>query len=330
LAAEPYIVAEIASAHEGDPEFARRLFRLAAGTGADAIKFQIFRRDSLLSRRHPKFDSFGQIEIAPERWREILAEAGASSADVWVEVFDEASLALAESSGAVAGYKIPTSDIGNLPFLVQVAATGRPVHLGVGGATEGEIGRAVAALEAQGCAPVLMLGFQSYPTSIADTHLARLGVLARVYGLPVGYADHVDAEDRALAFAVPAMALAAGANVIEKHITDDRARKGRDHYSALEPAEFAEFVAFLRRVATGLGRPEIALSPAEVTYRHQMKRQAVAARPLAAGSGLTPEDVVFKRTDRDGLSPTDMAALWGRALKSAKGADDPLLREDVE
>ncbi len=326
----PYIVAEIASAHEGDPALARRLFELAAGTGADAVKFQIFRRDALISRFHPKFESFGQIEIAAETWREILAEYRGASVAIWVEAFDEPSLDLAEGSGSVSGYKLPTSDIANLRFLAAAAHTGKPLHLAVGGATDAEIAAALGVISPLTQARVtLMHGFQSYPTRIEDMKLARLPALKQRFGLPVGFADHTDASAREQARTLPAMALAAGAEVIEKHVTDDRSRKGRDHFSALEPAEFADFTRFLRLVGTSLGDGGDALSPAETKYRYEMKRQAVAAGSLPRDHHLTAKDAVFKRTNRAGLSESDVERLAGRLLAAAKLPDEPILAEDL-
>lgn len=331
MAAEPYIIAEIASAHEGDPGLAKKLFDLASATGADAVKFQIFRRDMLMSRFHPKYESFGVIEIAPERWLDILRFRPRGRVDVVVEVFDEASLEIAEASDVVKAYKLPTSDIGNLSFLSKVAATGRQVYLGVGGATHSEVVAAVRHLyPAQTRDLILLHGFQSYPTQLADCHLSRLAALAAEFGLPVGYADHVDADDRELARVVPAMALAAGAQVIEKHITDDRSRKGRDHFSALNPDEFVDFVTFLKRVSKAIGSPELSLTEAETNYRWQMKRQAVAAGNLPAGAVFGPGDAVYKRTNREGLSGDAIAAWAGRRLKVAKAVDEPLTEEDFK
>lgn len=324
-----YIIAEIASAHEGDPALARRLFAAAAGSGADAVKFQIFNRAALLSRRHPKYGSFGEIELPAEAWAAILGEAAGAPAAVIVEAFDGPSLVLAEASGAVAAYKLPTSDIDNASLQTALAATGKPLFLGLGGALEPEIERAVARLKAGGAGPItLMHGFQSYPTKLEDTHLARLTALSKAFGLPVGFADHVDAEDRELARLVPAMALAAGATVIEKHITLDRSARGRDHYSALNPDEFADFVTLMRDLAAALGQADGPLSAAEQTYRHQVKRYAVAAQNLSAGTALDTAHVAYKRTGTPGLSPDDIERLTGQALRRDRAADDPLLEED--
>ncbi len=323
-----YIIAEIASAHEGDPDVAIRLARRAAGTGADAVKFQIFSRDALLSRVHPKFANFGAIQIETTRWPEILDAAGEGGVDVIVEAFDDASLDLSERSGRVAGYKIPTSDIGNARLMRAAITTGKRLHVGVGGATEDEIACAVSWLREADADAVLMHGFQAYPTPLEDTNLARLAWLKARYGYAVGYADHVDAEEAELARLIPAMAISAGATVIEKHITEDRGRKGRDHHSALEPSEFRGFVELIRRIEPVIGTTDPELTEAEIRYRHEMKRQAVAASNIPAGTPLAHEHVAFKRIGKAGLAPRELEPLIGHRLKTAKSADEPITAED--
>ena len=326
-----YVIAEIASAHEGQAAFAKRLAALAAQTGADAVKLQIFRRDRLISRIHPKHASFGEIELSDAEWREVLAEAKALPADLIIEVYDEASLELAETAVAAAAYKIPTSDLSNYPFLRHLATTGKRLYLGVGGATRAEIRGAVETLRRAGAEDLVLLhGIQSFPTKLEDSQLAFIHELRLEYGLPVGYADHVDAEDREMARLLPAMAVAAGASVIEKHITDDRSRKGRDHYSSLNPDEFADFVRLMRLLPSVMGTPVEALSEAETTYRHLMKRQAVAHEDLSAGTAVGPDQVSFKRTNQAGLTPLDMEHYYGRVLRVAKAVDDPLTPEDFQ
>lgn len=327
----PYIIAEIASAHEGEGEFAKRLVAHAAGTGADAVKLQIFRRDTLLSRFHHKFDAFGIIELSEAEWRDVLRAAAATGMDVLVEVFDEASLDLAEASGVVTGYKLPTSDIGNFDLIRRLGATGKPLYLAVGGATLDEVRAALAIMDdAFRARVVLMHGFQSFPTKTEDTNLARLRTLADAFGLPVGYADHVDADDAMQALAIPAMAMGAGAVVIEKHMTEDRSRRGRDHYSSLNPDEFAKFVQAIRLLWTAMGNPRLDLSEAEKDYRRLMKRQAVVTRDVRAGEMVEPSLIAYKRIGRDGFSPAEIEALQGRRFKVSKQADEPLLAEDLD
>ena len=323
-----YVIAEIASAHEGDPDHALRLLDAAASTQADAVKFQIFCRDELMSKRHPRFESFGEIEITPEAWSELLKAAAATDMDVVAEVFDRRSLDLAGESGCVDSYKVPTSDISNHDFILAACATGKRLFIGVGGAIEGEIDQAVDWLRTECADAVLMHGVQSYPTLLEDTNLERLQGLKHRYGVPVGYADHVDAEEAGLRTLIPMMAVAAGATIVEKHMTDDRSRRGRDHYSSLNPDEFREFVALVRQVECVIGERDPALLPAEIRYREDMKRYAVAGGDLPADAELRESDITYKRIGRAGMTHSDMSRFLGRPLRVSKTADEPILEDD--
>lgn len=325
------ILAEVASSHEGDPQLALQFIDAYAASGCDAIKFQIFRRDQLLSRFHFKYDAFGIIEISPASWREILTAAQARGLSVVVEPFDDASLELAETTGIPIAYKLPTSDISDHGFAQRIARTGKPVICGVGGATEEEIHAIMGVMhQATDAEIVLLFGFQSYPTAVTETHIRRWQSFISRHQVRLGYADHIDAEDEALRFAVPAMALAAGVTVIEKHVTLDRSKKGRDHYSALNPDEFRDFVLNLRRAALARGEATIQLTAAELEYRRVMKKQAVAKQVIPAGTLLMPEHVCFKRTAQQGLMPDDMPACYGRRVRRALEADAAITEADLE
>jgi len=326
----PYIIAEIASAHEGSPDLALAIAQASIKAGADAVKFQIFKTHQLLSRYNPKFEEFGEIEIKPEQWKKILNEIANADVDIIVEPYDLSSFELAKASGGVDAHKVPTANIGDIDFLERIGKSHKPVYLGVGGAQWEEIERAVSILKETGdTPPVLMCGFQDFPTRLEDSKLFQIQKLRDAFGCPVGYADHVDAEDGKMARMVPALAIAAGATVIEKHITDDRTRKGRDHYSALNPDEFMEFVRLMRMLPIIMGdEKEWVLTDAEKQYRNFTKRQAVATRDIAAGASLSASDVVFKRIDKTGLSPGEISGYLGKVFSRAKKADEPLVYED--
>ena len=205
--------------------------------------------------------------------------------------------------------------------------SGKPLYLGVGGAKWKEIKQVASLL--QGTDVTLMCGFQNFPTKLEDSKLFQLQQIKDEFGYAVGYADHVNAEDQEMARIVPVLAFSMGAKVIEKHITDDRTRKGRDHYSALNPEEFKSFVQLLRSLPDIIGvEQEWRLSEAEMKYRKFTKRQAVASREIAAGEKLNIKDVVYKRTNEDGLSSQDISEYVGKKIKRSKKADKALNRED--
>ncbi len=323
----PYVIAEIASAHEGRPDLALRIAGHAVNAGANAVKFQIFNRDQLLSKSNPYFNEFGQIELSPKQWQKILRQISYEDVEIIIEPYDMESFILAEKTGVVNGYKIPASSIGETDLLEVVKQTRKSVYLGVGGAERNEIEKAVAIFENSDI--TLLCGFQNFPTKLKDSKLYQIHQLKKTFGCAVGYADHVDAEDQEMTRLLPSMMVGAGATVIEKHITNDRTRKGRDYYSALNPDEFKSFIRLMHSLPNIIGEEkEWSLSEAEMKYRKFTKRQAVVARDIAIGEKLNLKDVVFKRTNEEGLSYKDISEYAGREIVRSKKTDDSLTRED--
>lgn len=328
-----YIIAEIANTHEGDPEKLLQLFELAASTGADAVKIQIFNSQCLLSKFHSKYSLLQSVEIETVHWQTILPTIGKTkNVDLIIETFDLPSFLLAEQFGVADCYKIPTSDICNEALLTAAAKTGKKILLGVGGATFDEIVNAVEIFNhAQNDNIVLMHGFQNFPTKAEDVQLSRIAYLKANFKTIIGYADHVDAEFTEMARLLPAMAVAAGAQVIEKHITDDRSKKGVDYQSSLNPDEFCDFVKLMKLLPEMMGNDgKWSLTSAETEYRQLMKKQAVAATDIVVHTILDEQLLNYKRTDQAGLSPADIKPHIGKQFKRSLKADEPIVLEDLE
>lgn len=280
-----FVVAEMACAHEGSPERALAMVEALAASGVDAIQLQIFQSSELIAETHPNFELVEGLELSPDAWRPILAAVRNSSAQLWVNVFDLDSLRLAVGCGADL-LKLHSTDLGHPALLDAVAEAGLPVSLGVGGSTDDEILGAVERLRAADVPFLLMHGFQAYPTPVEETRLARIPILRRQFGCPVGFGDHSHAESRA-AWLLPAAAVGVGAAVIEKHVVDDRMRGGVDHEAAFEAAELSllvgEIASIDRAIGSGVAAP---MSDAELAYRRNFKRAVVAARPIEAGETI--------------------------------------------
>jgi sialic acid synthase SpsE len=283
-----------------------------------------------MSKFHHKFNSFGEIEISRNNWIDFLKNTSKSNTDLLVEVFDRSSLDIAEQSDAVDGYKIPTSSIGDADFIKLIAQTNKPIFLGIGGATIQEIEFALECIQAlnnQDC--VLMHGIQSFPTRLEDSQISMIGYLKTKFQHTIGYADHISADDYQFRTVLPAMAVSAGASVIEKHITDDRSRKGRDYFSSLEPSEFKEFVDIMNQMSPILGNNQDILSDAQNEYRYLMKQQAVASREIYKGEILKKGDLLFKRTGIKGISHNESRYLYGKKIKKNKAFDEPITLDDL-
>jgi N,N'-diacetyllegionaminate synthase len=326
------IIAEVANAHQGDATEAARLAAAGLAAGADAVKFQVYFADELLVRTHPRFKHFSEQAFPEEAWPDLLGGAKEKGGRVYCDVFGRRALEVAEASGAD-GYKIHTSDLGNTPLLEAARETGKPIYLSAGGSTARELSFAVNTISRPGGSrPVLMHGYQSFPTAVEESCLVRLGWLGRHFGrcCDIGYQDHVAGDD-SFAFHLPLMALGAGARVIEKHITGDRAAEGVDWYSSLEPGEFADFVAAVRRADSAIGHAPESFTDSERSYRRTMKKYWVATRSLPEGHALSDDDLTVKRVAEEGPDNTvERDKLIGRPLVHAITEEHPLTRADVK
>lgn len=323
------VIAEIANAHQGDPAQAVTLAMRAAEAGADAVKFQIYYAHELLVRQHPRFAHFEKQSFAPAVWRDLLAEVKARGINVYCDVFGLDALETARAAN-IAGYKIHASDLQNDPLLAALAETPGRVIIAAGGATTREIAYAVSALARGDRRPVLLHGFQAYPTALEDSSLARIAALAEVFGdtCDIGYADHISGDDPQ-SLTIPIFAIGMGARVIEKHVTLDRAAKGVDYFSSLNPDEFAGFIRQVRACDVAVGQ-RWAMPTAEMEYRRSVKKHWVAARALDNGHRLTQDDLVMKRVHGATVDPLPLDKLLGRRLKQGLDADAVVARASVE
>lgn len=329
------IIGEVANAHQGNPEAALRIAEAALDGGANAVKFQVYSGSELLVRAHPRFEHFSRQAFAPEVWAGLISDtkrkAASTKARVYCDVFGVRAFEIAAAAGAE-GFKIHTSDLGNTPLLDALRATDFPVYLSTGGSTAREIAHAVRSLRREGRPrSILLHGYQSFPTPLADSCLSRIQWLRQIFGTEceIGYQDHIDAEDP-FATHLPLMALAAGAATIEKHLTLDRGAHGIDYYSSLEPSEFAVFVTTLRRAETALGSDPARFADTERSYRRTMKKSWVTTRPLPAGHALTNDDLAPKRVGEAAADVVERSKLIGRVLTRPVDDETPLVRADVE
>ena len=327
--AAPYIVAEIACAHEGDPDRARALIDCAAAAGADAVQLQVFFVRNLISPRSPHFEAATSLEIPEDAWPGLIEHARGTGLHVWANVFDNQTLGIA-LAGGVRALKLHSSDLENPILLEAVAGAGQPLSLAAGGATLDEIGRSVDFLRGHGADDIILMhGFQAFPTKPEDAHLRFIGALRERFGCLVGYQDHTDGATP-LAFTLPLAAVGFGACVLEKHITDDRSRRGTDYEAALGPADFKRFVEMARALYDAIGDgEERRLSEAERGYRERMKKHIVAARDIAAGETIVPDMLAFLR-GVDGLSPWQVSTLVGRVARNRIEAFEGVREANLE
>ena len=324
-----FIVAEAGVNHNGDPGLARRLVDAAAECGADAVKFQTFSVDALLTRGAPKAGYQVETTGAGESQREMLARLELSL-EVLAELkhraakhgliffsapFDEESADVLDALD-VALFKVPSGEITNLPLLRHLAAKGRPIILSTGMASLDEVEQAVAAISGAGDPPLAVLHcLSAYPAPAAEINLRAMDTLAVRLGCPVGFSDHT------LGIEIAVAAVARGAQIIEKHLTLDTSLTGPDHRASLDPPAFAAMVRAIRNVESALGDGIKRPMPSEADTRRVARKSLVAARALKAGERLGAEDVLIKRPGT-GIPPAELPRVLDRRLTRDVAADE--------
>src|SRR4051812_9518829 len=328
-----FVIAEAGVNHDGSLERAKELIDAAASTGADAIKFQTFRVQDLVREQAPlaeyqkrsqgaasQAEMLRRLELGAEDFAALAAHAAARGVVFLSTPFDEASAQVLDEIG-VPAFKVGSGELTNLPFLVNLAARGRPLIVSTGMATLAEVADAVAAV---GGAPLALLHcVSSYPAPAAEAQLRAMDALAEAFGVPVGWSHHCLEDDVALA------AVARGACIVEAHLTLDRSLPGPDHAMSIEPDDFRALVARLRGGESALGNGVKAPQPSELDTASGARRSLVAVRDLEAGETLSAEVLTAKRP-AGGLAPGRLFELSGRALARPLRADQQLALEDLE
>ncbi len=320
-----FLLAEVASAHQGEAVTALDLAGHARDAGADGVKFQLFRAARLVSPEDPNRSVFDRIELSMDEWDRVLGAGQALGLPIFADVFDRESLTLGERQ-KVAAYKIHSTDMENPDFIRAVAATGKPVLLSTGGSGLGVVETALSACRDEGATDLMLLhGVQNFPTDPADSNLRFIETLKRAFGLPVGFLDHVDGGST-LSLILPALAIAFGANLVEKHMTIDRSAKGFDYESALEKAQFASMVTLIRQAEASFGRPELSRSAGAERYHHMMRRAILSRVDLKEGVPLVQDHLAYLR-HAEGLSPAEADRVIGRKPHRDIPAWTPLTEE---
>jgi N-acetylneuraminate synthase/N,N'-diacetyllegionaminate synthase len=319
------IVAEIGSNHEGDPEAARRMIRLAAKAGADAVKFQTFTPKRFVAaddaERLARVSKFRLDEDTHQALAKEAADAGIAMFST--AVTEDVVPLLASLFPAI---KIASGDLDFAPVIRSAAATGKPVIVSTGIGDVDEIDHAVEwVADAVKPTPVaerlvLMHCVSAYPAPLEEANLLSIPFLAERYRVPIGYSNHV------VGMEAPLAAIALGASVIEVHFTDQReGRTFRDHHLSLVPDELADLVGKAQRIRASRGRFGKSRQPSELPYLWAIRKGIAAAHDLEAGRVLAREDLMFARPANE-FRAGDIDQVIGRRLAVAVSAGSQVRR----
>lgn len=328
-----FIIAEAGVNHNGSLSMAKELIDAASEAGADAVKFQTFQADELVSKNAEKaqyqkknssggskqYEMLKQLELSNEMHEEIIKHCEESGIMFLSTPFDLPSLTYL--SERVSAIKIPSGEITNAPFLYEIGRKQLPVILSTGMSNIGEVEQALGALAlgyiggpihrnadtlaqaAYGEGRVQLEKYVTllhctteYPAPIKDVNLMAMVTMKEAFGLPVGYSDHTEGISVSIA------AAALGATVIEKHFTLDRSLPGPDHSASLEPSELISLVTAIRQVTDAMGSGFKAPSAKELQNRAAVRKSLVAGRPIRKGEVFTEDNLRIKRPG-SGISP---------------------------
>ncbi len=328
------IIAEAGVNHNGSLVLARKLVDAAAASGADAVKFQSFRTELLIRRDAPKaryqdrnigvrksqFAMLKELELDAAQTKELKRYCDRRRILFLSTPYDFESLQMLSTLG-VPAYKIASMDVVHHRLLERAAATGKPVILSTGMATESEIRRAASIFRGKDL--VLLQCNTNYPSPAEDQNLRALAAL-KAHARVVGFSDHTEGSESAIA------AIALGASVIERHLTLDRRMRGPDHSASLDPEGFLAYVQSLRRAEAALGSGKKKPWGGELDNMTGMRRSICASRDIPAGTALTEAHLAYKRPG-NGLAPTlaNIKRLIGRRNKRAVAADENITLEKL-
>ena len=299
------VIAEVANSHQGKVATAIELANQSIESGADAVKFQIYSANELLHPKHKRYVHFDKLSFSSKEWRQIFKKVKKKGAKIFCDVFGENSLNIAKKNN-VDGFKIHSSDLINRNLLEKITKVGnKEVFLSTGGSNLNEISYAVRILKKNKIKPVLMHGYQNYPTVVEDTNLNRIGYFKKIFNnsCKYGYQDHIAGDDE-MNFITPFVSMSYGLDYIEKHVTLNRSKKGIDYYSSIEPQQLQDFVKKIKKVNNIFGNKIITFSKSEKKYRKEVKKIWFCKAKIKKGKILNNKHFEMKRPFNDKILPT--------------------------
>jgi len=330
-----FIIAEAGVNHDGSVDRALKLIEAAAAAGADAVKFQTFRAESVVSANTPRAEyqtrNFGEgdqlsmlraLELPEDVYPALYRRCGELGVEFMSTPFDAESAAMLVRLG-MRRIKVGSGEITNLPLLRDLAALGRPLILSTGMSTLEEVGEAIRAMKLTPGMLTLLHCTSNYPADPEEVNLHAMATMRDAFALPVGYSDHT------LGTAVSIAAVALGAVVIEKHFTLDRSAPGPDHKASLEPGDLARMIREIRAIERALGDGVKAPAPSEIAVREVARRSVTLLRAVRAGETLAAADLALRRP-ATGIAPRDLEQVVGRRAARALDAGAVLRWEDLQ
>jgi N,N'-diacetyllegionaminate synthase len=327
-----FVIAEAGVNHNGSLDMALKMVDEACNAGADAIKFQTFKAEAIAVASAPmaeyqkksksgvnQVDMLKKLELPLEYHQPLLEHAQKKGIMFMSTPFDRPSVKFLGELGMEI-FKIPSGEITNYPYLVDIARINRPVIMSTGMADLKEVQMAMDALLQNGMSKddiILLLATSAYPTPLKDVNLKSMLSLGDIFGVKTGLSDHTPGIEAALA------AVALGAVVIEKHFTLDKNLPGPDHQASLEVSELTALIKGIRNVELVLGSSQKGCAPSEAVNIQVARKSIVAARDIQKGEVFSDENITTKRP-ANGISPMAWPTVIGRQASRDFKADETI------
>lgn len=317
-----YIIAEAGVNHNGSLEIAKKMVDAVREAGADAIKFQTFKAENIVTKNASRaeyqvkntgedasqYSMLKKLELSYDDFLELKAYCDVSGIEFLSTPFDLESIAFLQELG-IRFLKIPSGEITNFPYLRKIGQTCMPVIMSTGMSTLEEVGDAIGVLREYGSSDISLLHCTTeYPAPLDSVNLKAMQTMAEAFNLPVGYSDHTSG------IAVSVAAVAMGAVIIEKHFTLDRNMEGPDHKASLEPDELKAMVQSIRDVEMAMGTGEKGLSYSELKNVSVVRKSIVAKRAIRKGMLFSEDNLSVKRPGT-GVNPMQWNKVIGLCAK---------------
>ncbi len=308
-----FIIAEAGVNHNGSVKLARKLIDVAVEAGVDAVKFQTFKAEKLVSKDAKKakyqsenmqesddsqFNMLKKLELDVATHHELISYCNSKNIMFLSTPFDHDSIELLDSLDLEI-FKIPSGEITNLPYLQDIGSLKKKVILSTGMADMGEIEDALDVLVGAGTQKediTVLHANTMYPTPMEDVNLRAMVTIGHAFDIEYGYSDHT------LGIEVPVAAVSLGATCIEKHFTLDKTMEGPDHKASLEPDELKAMVGAIRNIELALGSSVKKPTPSETPNIQVARKSIVASSKIKKGELFSSENLTIKRPG-SGISP---------------------------
>ena len=316
-----FIIAEAGINHNGSISIAKKLIEVASRSGADAIKFQTYKTENLVTnyakkanyqkkknrKTESQFEMLKKYELSPKMHKSLITFCKKKKIIFLSSPFDIQSINFLNYLG-IKTFKIPSGEITNLPYLKHIGKLKKKVILSTGMANMLEIKNAIDVLIKSGTAKkkiTVMHANTEYPTPINDVNLRSMITIGKTFNISFGYSDHT------LGIEVSVAAVALGAKCIEKHFTLNTSMDGPDHKASLEPNELKAMIKAIRNIESALGSTIKKPSKSETPNIKIVRKSLVASRDIKKGEIFTEQNLTAKRPG-DGLSPFKIKKFLGK------------------